>query len=143
MTRTTHVAIGALTGVLIAMRTEQQPLILGVFGALAVFGALMPDYDLRLGLKHRGITHTLLALALLWLASYAALPYPLAWALPAGYASHLAADMLTPVGVPLFGPLNWNAIRFARVRTGGALDALLGAVTALGAVLLVIWSLVR
>lgn len=62
-------------------------------------------------LTHRGVTHSLLGLASVWLG--------VAWlaemvgvvgvdaltvALAAGYASHLALDLLTPAGVPLLWP---------------------------------------
>ncbi|MNI97947.1 inner membrane protein [compost metagenome] len=60
-------------------------------------------------LKHRGMTHTLWALA-----AWTALGYQLEleWGYPglmlasgAGYFSHLAADTLTPSGVKWFSPL--------------------------------------
>jgi inner membrane protein len=56
--------------------------------------------------RHRGRTHTLLALGLL-LAGAAYLDWP-AWALAgcAGYASHLLADSFTRSGIPLFWPLS-------------------------------------
>lgn len=63
---------------------------------------------------HRGFTHSLLAV-------FAALALfqinvPADWPLPAdvlqgmvlGYLSHIAADMLTPAGVPLLWPCRWR-----------------------------------
>lgn len=63
---------------------------------------------------HRGFTHSLLAV----LAGVALfqLKVPKEWVIPAdvfqglvlGYLSHIAADMLTPAGVPLLWPCRWR-----------------------------------
>ena len=63
---------------------------------------------------HRGFTHSLLAV----LGGVALLQFnlPHGWPVPAdamhgmvlGYLSHIAADMLTPAGVPLLWPCRWR-----------------------------------
>lgn len=131
--------IGSLTGLALALRITQEPVMILTLTTVTSFAATAPDLDIVLGLKHRGITHTLFSLAVLYFLSRLAFPYPISLFMPAGYASHLLADMLTPVGVPLFAPVNWNAIRFARIRTGGALDALIGAAAGAGCLLL-LWQ---
>lgn len=102
--------------------------LLSVDPALAVLGGVgsvglsrVPDYDLRIpGLKHRGVTHTvaflcLIAAALAGLGLLAADTFGTSPTQTAGLGlvvgvvaigSHLAADALTPAGVPLWWPLS-------------------------------------
>ena len=88
--------------------------------ALAALGALLPDIDhpqswagrklkpisvpLAFMVGHRGVTHSLLAV-LGGIAALVMLGFD-GWAAPLviGYLSHLAADALTPSGVPLLWP---------------------------------------
>lgn len=91
---------------------------------MTLLGALLPDLDhpdSRLGrafrvlsvplsrlFGHRGFTHSLLAAGLLEFGlrqGVPQLPGALREALLIGYLSHIAADMLTPAGVPLLWPL--------------------------------------
>ena len=149
MKKTTHSMIGLATGAALATYFN-QPLPAGdlltaientlpVFGMIALtgWGALMPDWDIKLGLKHRGPTHTLIALGLLALLCYVIAPREWWFYLPAGYASHLLADMLTISGIPLFAPLIHVNVRLAPLRTGGIVDHLLGAAAAV----LFVWLL--
>ncbi|MCK8823812.1 metal-dependent hydrolase [Fuchsiella alkaliacetigena] len=105
-----------------------------------LIGALLPDIDhanskitsklkplnwiTRLfGIKHRGITHSLIGLALFYMLINKILA--LGWinqiwyyGLLLGYISHLLADMLNPTGIPLFFP---NSRRFSfgvKITTG-------------------------
>ncbi len=113
--------------------------------AVAVAGALLPDIDhpnswlgrrsrplstvLAAMLGHRGITHSLIAVAgLLALLSRAGFRRSLVAALCVGYLSHLAADMLTPRGLRLAWPLRrtWT---LPVCRTGSPAEAVI--VTAL------------
>jgi inner membrane protein len=108
--------------------------------AAATLGSLLPDIDhpnswagrklklvsvpLSLLVGHRGVTHSLLAvvagLALLGTMGVGFVAAPLV----VGYLSHLAADMVTPSGVPLLWP---NRRRFALplCTTGGVVEILL------------------
>ena len=92
--------------------------------AVAALGALLPDIDhpsswlgrrlwpvsrpLSMVLGHRGLTHSLLAVIGGLAVLGAVEPGPglarLAGPLALGYLSHLAADALTPSGVPLLWP---------------------------------------
>lgn len=88
--------------------------------------ALLPDIDhpaaplrRKLGLvghvglfwmKHRGITHTLIALEVVTLAAWMILPVDLALAVSAGYLSHLLADMMTVSGLPLLWPYKRHSL---------------------------------
>ena len=88
----------------------------------------------RLGVRHRGATHSLLAAVLVsliatlagWVGGYPALGL---WLL-LGYLSHLALDMLTPTGVTLLQPVSTRTYHLLppkrRIRTGSARDRTLG-----------------
>jgi len=121
-----HVAVGLATWVVAAPVLSLpmlQPLSLG----LVVAGSLLPDIDhpaswvgrrtrplsscIAAILGHRGITHSLVAVAVL-VVSLLESDYHQAqiWPLAIGYASHLMADMLTPRGLRLAWPMrrNWS-----------------------------------
>jgi membrane-bound metal-dependent hydrolase YbcI (DUF457 family) len=103
---------------------------------------------LATGLRHRGITHSVLACALVpllagVLASVAgASAGRLAGAgVAIGYVAHVAADACTPAGVRAWAPFKrsrvWLLPRGRRIRTGGAMElafALLFALVAAGGV---------
>ncbi|MEA1064897.1 metal-dependent hydrolase [Apirhabdus apintestini] len=96
----------------------------------AVLSCLLPDIDhpksflgqripwlshpIARAFGHRGFTHSLLAVFAALTLCY--LKVPDSWLLPAdalqglvlGYLSHIAADMLTPAGVPLLWPCRWR-----------------------------------
>lgn len=113
--------------------------------AAAAFGALLPDIDhpqswagrkmraisvpLSAVVGHRGITHSLLAVA----AAVAGLAVWGVGAMTApimvGYLSHLVADGLTPSGVPLLWP-NRRRFTLNLCRTGGMMEIALVAVVA-------------
>lgn len=138
----THLIFGACAGLAAAAALNAPyPLALAGAGALA---ALLPDIDhpqgtlrQRLGivghvglgwLSHRGITHTLLALALVAAATWAIAPGPLAMAVAAGYGSHLVADMLTRQGLPVLWPLSSRSLHLVpaplRMRAGSFSESL-------------------
>ena len=108
---------------------------------LAVAGALLPDVDhpkswvgqrvrplsdiLGAVLGHRGVTHSLLALAgCAAVLLDGSVPRSVAAPLSVGYLSHLAADLLTPGGLRLLWPLRGN-FALPLVRTGSAMEPLL------------------
>lgn len=117
-----HVALGAAAWMLAAPYFGQDPLQPVALG-LAVAGSLLPDIDhpkswagqrlrpvstmIALVFGHRGVTHSLLALAGCWAALRYATGVPRDWAAPVvvGYLSHLVADLLTPGGLRLAWPL--------------------------------------
>ncbi|MCK8784648.1 metal-dependent hydrolase [Roseomonas sp. NAR14] len=112
---------------------QTEPIALG----LAALGALLPDIDhprswvgqhttllskpIAMFFSHRGLTHSLLAIALcLVLLRARAFWTPLA----VGYLSHLAADLLTPRGLRLAWPLRWT-VAVPLCRTGGVGEPLI------------------
>lgn len=153
MMASTHIALGAASGVLAAnllgAGVEQATLLVagGVLGSLlpdidhpaSAFGRRVPFLSIPLSaiFGHRGITHSLLAVvamsALAWYALnrlewYPGYSVPFVVGVAAGYLSHLAGDWLTNSGVPLLWP---NRRRFAaplRIDTGSAIEYALAAV---------------
>ncbi len=116
-----HVVAGIAAWVLAAPLLH-LPALQPAYLSLAVAGSLLPDIDhpaswigrrsrpvstlLAATLGHRGITHSLVAVAgLVVLLSHAGLRRSVVAALCVGYLSHLAADMLTPRGLRLAWPL--------------------------------------
>lgn len=90
-------AVGAFFALLPDVDHPQAPLRrkMGVVGNLGLFW-----------LKHRGLTHTLLALWVVALVAWRVLPPHLALVVAGAYASHLLADMVTVTGLPIFWPTN-------------------------------------
>jgi inner membrane protein len=133
--------VGLALGLGLALYTREQPINALAIAALTSAAAVLPDIDLRLGIKHRGITHTAAALLTIFGLSGvvpeigATLDYVLM-----GYASHLFVDMLTPHGIPLLYPVVQRNVRLARFRTGGVVDHGLGIVAAAVAVVL-LWRI--
>jgi len=132
-----HVVVGIAAWVAAAPLlhfSPVDPLYLG----LAVAGALLPDVDhpqswigrrtrplsttLAKILGHRGVTHSAIAvLGLVALLLHVGYRRGEVSALAIGYASHLAADMLTPRGLRLAWPLkqSWG---LPLCRTGSAAE---------------------
>lgn len=133
--RRTHAAAGLMIGFgLVASYHPPTPLLTGVFIALVSQAAsLVPDLDLKLKLKHRGLTHSLLALLIVAALALSIggsttemfrRSVPLAFIM--GYASHLFLDLLTVQGIELFYPCH-RRIRLLKFRTNSRVDHLVGA----------------
>jgi inner membrane protein len=151
MMAVSHVVVGGALWAGVAYATGQptEPTALG----LAALGSLLPDIDhpgswagkrmalisipLAALIGHRGLTHSLLAIAVFALLLALLGPDHLAAPLAVGYLSHLLADSLTLSGVPLLWPSK-RPFGLRLIRTGSlpeiALIAALGAgVAAAGA----------
>ncbi len=152
----THALIGASVGLL--LMPSAAPLDHAAAGALCAVAALLPDVDhpqslirgkmgfagdLAFGwFGHRGITHSLVAVALVALGAFALLPHPVAVIISAGYCSHLVADGITRGGIPLFAPLNRKRYGLHLMTTGGLLEQLLAGALMLGLIAVLIAPLV-
>ena len=123
-----HMVIGAGAGALVAHLGGGNVGLLMIAGALA---GPLPDIDTQWArrsrypshsktcglLSHRGPTHSVVAV-LVVLAVVSVL-FPVTWpqhqllaeAFAAGYASHLVADAISPMGEPFFWPLSWRRFR--------------------------------
>lgn len=147
----THMAGGAVAGLLAAKALGYTGNTEVAMVGVAALAALLPDIDtpdsiighiiapvsvlLNTVVGHRKLTHSLLAAVLAGAAaSYipgSSLPYVAA--VMAGYLSHLLLDFLNPQGVPFFYPYPRRYCLPLTV-TGAVVDNLLGAL--LGLVLL-------
>ena len=149
MQGTTHVAIGFLSGAVVAAGFH-VPLYLqtGAVLMVASIGSLMPDIDtpaskmsrslggLRkpLGLfAHRGLTHSLFAvIALALVMVFLQVQFVHGVAFLAGYVSHLLADSVTKSGIRLWWPAQRRFRLVSKrltIKTGGAIDWLIGIVS--------------
>jgi inner membrane protein len=88
---------------------------------LGLIGSVFPDYDFILGLKHRGITHTLVAL-MVTTGSVMLFSFDTAVIWSIAYFTHLIADSFTKMGVPLLYPFNQKYYGCRIIRTHGAED---------------------
>lgn len=151
----THAVIGITIGMVAATSAGLPPTQVLFLGGVAALSALVPDVDhpagiirRRLGagghiaffwLGHRGITHTLIAWAVMSAVTLYFLPSNVAFAFSCGYASHLLADMLTRSGVPLVYPLTDYRYSLRLMRTGGLFEGLIGLIC-VGIVCWMMWG---
>jgi inner membrane protein len=149
----THILVGIGTYALTTSVTAEP--ITGATLAAVTLGSLTPDIDhpsSKLGRKvfpfalvawlvlgHRGITHSLLALAAISAALFYFQPFGATATLAfiVGYASHLLADWNTG-GIPLFWPSKHRLCAPWCFSTGGIVELVFGIV--LIATLLAWWS---
>ena len=140
MTGLTHMAGGALAGA--AMSGDYRI-------AVAALAALMPDWfqvnvpggsSLTRGVfGHRGISHWLITAV--GVSALVAIVSPsLAFYVLAGWTSHIALDMLSN-GAPALWPI--PRITLARIKSGGVLDAIIGAQLLTLAVVILLVRLLR
>jgi inner membrane protein len=137
MNRTSHMLIGAAGGLLVARAVGVDPFLCAAIGALT---APLPDIDQRWArsfdkpragapaglLEHRGPTHSVLAIVLLFGSlALAGLPMGLVLAGAVGYLSHLVADGISYMGVPYlwpFGP-RYRLLPYGwRTRSGSVVE---------------------
>ncbi len=81
--------------------------------------------------RHRGIMHTLVVPVLLWLMTVSInidICTGLLIGLLLGYLSHLFADTLTLMGAPLAYPLSKKLISIGTIRTGTAMEYIIGTI---------------
>ena len=143
MTQTTHLA-GAILALSLTGNTDPRA------AAALLVGSILPDIDhprrcglvplgMRLaGIRHRGVTHSLPAMA-----AFALMAELVGWVLGAprlggwlalGYGLHLALDALNPSKVPLLWPGKWRW-GIGLIRTGSMAEMLF----LFGLVILYIW----
>lgn len=107
-----------------------------------LFTLLIGVYPL---LKHRGISHSLLALAIIFLIftciEKGGGPSNLACPASIAYASHLVFDMTTKRGVALFLPFSEKYYRFANLKVGSLLSNLVEKIVILALAILLLVTL--
>lgn len=117
MTKKTHMASGiALTTALIIYTP-----VLVLPSICGLIGSTIPDWDGVIGLKHRGISHSLITPVILGtLACMISPSFGIVFA--CNYLLHLVLDSLTLKGIPLLAPFNWNYMGLKLIRSGGSED---------------------
>lgn len=141
MRGSTHLAGGLLAGVIVGL--SPAGIVLSGVAALYPdwFQVAVPGLRVKGATGHRGFSHwlitALLTTALVWLVWRDFAAYALA-----GYASHLALDMLTERGAPVLWPLPWQ-ISLLPLHEGGAFDRWLGAALVVIAVAIAISKFVH
>lgn len=112
MMKRTHIAVGlAVTLPLIV----KDPI-----SAIGTIGAIAPDFDIALGLKHRTVTHSFIAAGTTTLL-IAPLNINVAIIWCINYLLHLLLDGATVTGVPLLYPKK-KRYGIKKIKTRGAED---------------------
>lgn len=116
MMKKTHTAIGIAAAIVIINKFS-----LPYISIIGVIGANAPDWDFKLGLKHRTITHSLF---LLFISSFALsiLSKNIALIWFVSYLLHLLADSFTKMGVPFLYPFIKQRYGLKLIKTGGVED---------------------
>lgn len=129
MTSKTHISIGIAAAVPLVTTYSYNMGYLMV----AFIGAIAPDFDMNINIKHRTWTHSIIVLSIstLILISFDK-TIALFWFV--GYSTHLVSDSFTKMGVPFLYPFIKERYGFKVCKTGGTLDIILG-YTALGIIL--------
>lgn len=116
MLKRTHLIIGvAITAPLIIYNP------ISVFGLI---GSYAPDFDIKLGIKHRTLTHSFFMLGVSTLV-ISTLDSTIGFAWFLNYLSHLLADSLTIMGVPFLYPFKKKRYGLKIFKTGSLGDYIL------------------
>lgn len=116
MMKKTHMAIAIATAI-----PTINYLNIPFVSILGVIGAVAPDWDFLLGIKHRTISHSLLLLfTSTLLISFLNFNISLIWFIC--YLTHLLADSCTKMGVPFLYPFKKDKYGLKLIKTGGAED---------------------
>ena len=117
MMKRTHIAIGLAAGITIISYLN----IPFVNIICSYVGSIAPDWDFKLGIKHRTWTHSLLFLILsTFLICIFSFNMSILWF--SGYFLHIVADSLTKMGVPFLYPFIKNNFGFKLFATGKSED---------------------
>ncbi|MGB9812381.1 MAG: metal-dependent hydrolase [Thermovenabulum sp.] len=148
MTGSTHILIGALSGVILTSKMNITGVSAASLTAISAISALIPDIDMpgsKIGRKakpasfilnktvgHRGIMHSLLGaiITAFIVKMYLSLQHfnyiipglneaKITAGLLIGYLSHLLGDMMTKEGIPLLYPLIRRKISIVGIKSGG------------------------
>ena len=112
----THFTVGIAVALPIIAHTP----VMIIPGALGIIGATFPDIDFMIGLKHRGFTHSLLALVIFTSIAFC-FNKQFGFTFGCCYLSHLILDSFTKMGVPLFYPSK-RYYGAKLIKTGGPYD---------------------
>ena len=138
------------TGLLAAALWDSLPGERWIFLAIACAAALLPDVDNKrsilgrplhaLGgvMEHRGLTHTPLAAAILWIILSALVSPFVGNAVLLGYLGHIMLDSFSKKGIAFLFPLSRRRVR-GPVEVGTSSEAALAVVLAISLAILVLF----
>lgn len=114
MTKKTHLAVGiASTLPLLSIYPK--------YAFVGIIGAIVADWDLLLGIKHRTVTHSLLALLSTTIV-IALFNFSIGIVFGFNYLIHLLLDSCTKMGVPFLYPFMKKCYGLKLIKTGGVED---------------------
>ena len=114
MTKRTHIAVG------IATTLPLLNLVPG-YAVIGILGSMIADWDLLLGIKHRTITHSLLALILVTITTML-INFNIGVVIGFNYLIHLLLDSCTKTGTPFLYPFKKKYYGPKLIMTGGVED---------------------
>lgn len=118
MMRKTHLIIGITCSLPLFTSNLVLP-----YSVIGLIGAIAPDWDFKLHIRHRTITHSLLFLLISTYIIYCSnLDISIVWFVT--YSLHLLLDSFTIKGIPLFYPFSKKYYGFKLFKTGGFFDYL-------------------
>lgn len=91
--------------------------------SLAIVGSILPDIDIKMGMKHRGFTHSLICFLILSYGLFLR-DFEVGLFFSIGYISHLFLDFLTQKGIQLFFPFN-KRFGVKILKTNGIVDRII------------------
>ena len=100
----THMSIGLAAGTLSGLFILSNPYITFINFIAVMFSSTLPDIDIDLGIKHRGLTHSVLFGVILSVIIFNIYP-PLIRPFIIGFGLHILADSFTNTGVQLLYPI--------------------------------------
>lgn len=118
MTKKTHLLVNSVVTLRIICANNIH---LIPFALIGITGAVLPDFDIKLHIKHRTVTHSLLSLVLTSIPFFI-INESCGWIYVLNYALHLILDSFTKMGTPFLYPFVKKYYGPKLIRTGGAED---------------------
>ena len=138
----THIATGALAGAIYVTFIPVYPTMVIPTVIMSAIGGMLPDIDHKssfisnllifpkaLPLKHRGITHSLTANAVVAIINPA---------LGVGYLSHILIDLLNKRKIKLLAPFSDKKYGLCIAKSNGILDEIIKGLSILGTVIILL-----
>lgn len=93
-----------------------------IYVIITFLGTIAPDFDSDFGLKHRGVSHSLVAATLTGIVFSVLFGVKVGLIWTVAYCSHLFLDSLTKMGVPFLYPVNKKRFGIRKLKTNGLMD---------------------
>jgi inner membrane protein len=140
LTGKTHISTGIFV-TLIAIYSTNIDIIPVVAGS--IIGSTLPDIDHPLPhVKHRGITHTLMAAMLIFLSFYLIKDFVLL-GLGIGYLTHVLMDLLNGSGCPILYPVYKKRINIIDLKYDSTVEHMIAKVMIANIVVMIVLILMK